>query len=150
MQVLLSGCKKLLEFRRNLEKNENPLGEGESMTTCSLQYKMCIKYNHISCTNQRPDVLSYSCTLEVLEGAIRVNAVQLFRKVDKNFRCRISWQSVIRRKDFAHVAWHLPAVCIGSFCTCAQISTLPLKWCSVPRVFALLLCLYLPLCPVYA
>lgn len=53
----------------------------------------------------------YSCTLEVLEGAIRVNAVQLFRKVDKNFRCRISWQSVIRRKDFAHVAWRLPAVC---------------------------------------
>lgn len=57
MQLLISGCKKLFEFKRNLEKNENPLGEGESMTTCSLQYKMCIKYNHISCTNQHPDAL---------------------------------------------------------------------------------------------
>lgn len=45
-----------------------------------------------------------SCTLEVLEGAIQANAVQLFRKVDENFCCRISWQSVIRRKDFARVA----------------------------------------------
>lgn len=52
-----------------------------------------------------------SHTSEVLEGTIQVNAVQLFRKVDGNFCCRISWQPVIRRKDFVRVAWRLPAVC---------------------------------------
>lgn len=45
-----------------------------------------------------------SCTLGGLEGTIQVNAVQLFRKVDESFCGRISWQSVIRRKDFARVA----------------------------------------------
>lgn len=45
-----------------------------------------------------------SCTSEILEGTPQVNAVELFRKVDENFCCRISWQSVIRGKDFARVA----------------------------------------------
>lgn len=38
-----------------------------------------------------------------------------------------------------------PVVCIGSFLKGAKISILPFKWCSVPSVFALLLCLCLPL-----
>lgn len=73
---------------------------------CSIK---CVKkYNYVSCKNQM--LLVRSCTLEVLEGTIQVNAIQMFRKVDENFCCRISWQSVIERKDFARVAWHLPAV----------------------------------------